>query len=306
MSDLAGTASFGSSMADGAEAAEAVMESADTEVDAELSVAERAELTRYEKVIERNLTGFLEAGRALLAIRDGKLYRSTHGTFEDYCSERWDISRSYGYRMIGAAEVIENLSPIGDILPANESQVRPLASLEPEQQREVWTKAIESADGGKVTAAHVEKAKAEFAPQPARQHRPEPVQHTPIWELERHAREWLQHQQRQGADTGLILDHLAAWSGVNQDGQPGSWRYEVQSWLEAANVRYRSTDLKQAINNIRDQHRQQERIANSKAVYIQPVEEAESATEAEPEPTEKPVDAECLPGITAAHADRHR
>lgn len=41
---------------------------------------------------------------------------------------------------------------MGDI---PERQLRPLAKLEPEQQREAWKKAIETAPDGKVTAKHI-------------------------------------------------------------------------------------------------------------------------------------------------------
>jgi hypothetical protein len=37
-------------------------------------------------------------------------------------------------------------------IPTNEAQVRPLTDLEPEQQREVWLQAVDSAPMGKVTA----------------------------------------------------------------------------------------------------------------------------------------------------------
>jgi len=41
-------------------------------------------------------------------------------------------------------------------IPKTESQTRPLSRLEPEQQKEVWKKAVETAPEGKVTAKHVE------------------------------------------------------------------------------------------------------------------------------------------------------
>ena len=46
-----------------------------------------------------------------------------------YCRERWDMGRNYANRQIAAAQVIENLVPIGTILPATESQARPLTKL---------------------------------------------------------------------------------------------------------------------------------------------------------------------------------
>ena len=62
-----------------------------------------------------------------------RLYRDTHPTFEDYCRERWGMSRRYANRQIEAAGVAETLTPIGAI--PNEAQARELAPLknEPEQ-----------------------------------------------------------------------------------------------------------------------------------------------------------------------------
>jgi N6-adenosine-specific RNA methylase IME4 len=54
-----------------------------------------------------------------------------------------------------AAEVVENLSPIGDILPENEAQARPLTELDPEAQRLAWEVVKETAPLGKVTSTHV-------------------------------------------------------------------------------------------------------------------------------------------------------
>jgi CHASE3 domain sensor protein len=56
-----------------------------------------------------------------------------------------------------SARVVEVLSPMGDKKPETERQTRPLARLEPDKQREVWQKAVETAPEGKVTADHVYK-----------------------------------------------------------------------------------------------------------------------------------------------------
>ena len=66
------------------------------------------------------------------------------------------MSRFYAHRLIEAAEVTTNLLPIGNKLPISEYQARPLTSLSPEAQREVWERAVETAPDGKITAAHVQ------------------------------------------------------------------------------------------------------------------------------------------------------
>lgn len=43
-------------------------------------------------------------------------------------------------------------------LPATESQARPLVKLNPDQQREAWLKAIQTAPEGGVTARPLEEA----------------------------------------------------------------------------------------------------------------------------------------------------
>jgi hypothetical protein len=120
-----------------------------------LTTSEHESLHTCEATIERGLQTFYEVGAALLAIRDNRLYRAKYATFEDYCQQRWGMSRSNANRLVQGAVIFDNLAPIG-AKPANEAQTRPLSRLDPEQQRVAWQEATETAIGGKVTAAHVE------------------------------------------------------------------------------------------------------------------------------------------------------
>lgn len=123
-----------------------------------LTLSEAEQLQTLEAVIEQGIQTFVDVGQALVTIRDRRLYRSQHDTFEEYCKERWGFKRAQAYRMIGAAQVVANLSPIGDtLLPANEAQARPLVGLPAEWQREAWQRAVETAPGGRVTAEHVQR-----------------------------------------------------------------------------------------------------------------------------------------------------
>jgi hypothetical protein len=137
-------------------------------------------LADLEVTIAQGLTTFVEVGSALSEIREARLYRESHGTFEDYCRDRWQMSRPRAYELIHASSVVAGLSAIADMpLPTNEAQTRPLAALPPEQQREVWKEAVETAPAGKVTAAHVaatvERKRAEEGVIPIHQPRPEPA-----------------------------------------------------------------------------------------------------------------------------------
>ncbi|WP_235083015.1 hypothetical protein ACF3DV_26635 [Chlorogloeopsis fritschii PCC 9212] len=155
----------------------------------ELTEDEQRDRLYLERKIER---AFFEAGKALMELRDHRLYRSTHKTFEEYCKDRFGFERRHPYRLIEAAVVVDNLMqmcpngtqieansndeqkqsigtqieiesseqqmrPNGtQILPTSERQVRPLTELEPSQQQEVWQTAVQEA-GGKVPTGRIVK-----------------------------------------------------------------------------------------------------------------------------------------------------
>ncbi|MBW4456544.1 MAG: hypothetical protein KME55_29785 [Nostoc indistinguendum CM1-VF10] len=114
----------------------------------ELTEQEQSDRLHLERRVER---AFFEAGKALTELRDRRLYRSTHKTFEDYCHERFGFSRRQPYHLIEAAVIFDNLVEKCErnvhILPTNEWQVRPLSKLDPDIQPEAWEQAVESANG---------------------------------------------------------------------------------------------------------------------------------------------------------------
>jgi hypothetical protein len=96
-------------------------------------------LDSLESVIKKYRRDFYSVGKALKEIRDGRYYRKlSFKSFDSYVVIRWDMGRSHAYRLIEASGVIDNLSPIGDVLPQNEAQVRILTSLDVFSQRKVW------------------------------------------------------------------------------------------------------------------------------------------------------------------------
>jgi hypothetical protein len=112
-----------------------------------LNEIERETLVTKEHLIERHLSHAVEVGAALKVIRDGRLYRETHPTFEAYLAERFDLSRSYAYGLIDAAAMHENLNEHFDVLPVNEFQGRPMAKLTPDQQINAWGKVMRGTEG---------------------------------------------------------------------------------------------------------------------------------------------------------------
>jgi len=122
---------------------------------APLTPAEREQLARHEAVIEAARLAGLEAGAALEAIRDRRLYRSSHGTFEAYALDRWDMSRQRAAQLIAAAQVVRTLSTMLDVRDLNERQLRELTSLTPDDQPVVYGVASATAPEGRVTSAYM-------------------------------------------------------------------------------------------------------------------------------------------------------
>ncbi|MBH8574927.1 hypothetical protein I8752_18265 [Nostocaceae cyanobacterium CENA369] len=120
----------------------------------ELTEQEQHDRLFLERKVER---AFFEAGKALAELRDRRLYRSTHRTFEEYCRDRFGHSRQQSNYLIAAAGVYENLTTNGcQILPTSERQVRPLVALTVEEQLTCWQSAVKEA-GGKVPSGRIVK-----------------------------------------------------------------------------------------------------------------------------------------------------
>jgi hypothetical protein len=113
---------------------------------------EQTRFAELELVIDRGLRTFIEVGDALREIRDSRLYRETGGTFEEYVKARWGWSRRRAYQLIAGADVAGNVNPGSH---ATEKAFRPLVGLPPEEQREAWESAVDSAPDGSPTAADV-------------------------------------------------------------------------------------------------------------------------------------------------------
>ena len=102
------------------------------------------------------MEAFLEVGTALTKIRDTRLYKAEFRTFEDYCRQRWDMTRQYANQLISSVHVVNSLETIVS-KPTAESQVRPLSQLPTRERSAAWEEAVRSAPNGKPTAAKVQE-----------------------------------------------------------------------------------------------------------------------------------------------------
>ncbi len=127
---------------------------------AKSEIVVESKLQQLEATITKGLRSFVDVGKALQEIRDSKVY-VTPGcpTFEQYCQDRWEMSKTQANRLIQAAQVVEaiGMTPIG---VTSESQARELVPLldRPELLRKTWAEVVGS--GEKITAALIKDAVA--------------------------------------------------------------------------------------------------------------------------------------------------
>jgi hypothetical protein len=134
----------------------------------DLSVVEQTRLGELEEVIERGIQVFLEVAEALMEVRDGRLYRKTHPTFEDYCSQRWGMSRRRAYQLIDVAEIkatIETAQAMCTVVHTpptakltSERQYRELAPIKNDPEKVMAVLQAAQATGVPITAASIATA----------------------------------------------------------------------------------------------------------------------------------------------------
>ena len=132
-----------------------------------LNDAQEILLAKCEQDIHDNLRATFVLGWRLEQIRDQNLYRASHNTFEAYCKERWDFSKTHANRQIQAYLCEKHLKETGDAkvcIPTKESQVRWIVDLEPDQQVEVAAKVKENVGDGEATTGDFGEARQELYP----------------------------------------------------------------------------------------------------------------------------------------------
>lgn len=129
-----------------------------------LSLEEKSNFANLERVIEIGFQSLLATGSALKEIRDGRLYRESHKTFESYIKARWSIECRQAYRLIDASEVKQELLTISSRAPkaseiTREGQLRELSGVPSEALERVVERATEIAGDLPLTAKILKQAR---------------------------------------------------------------------------------------------------------------------------------------------------
>lgn len=137
--------------------------------DETLNAKEQKLLAECETDINKNMQGAFVLGWRFEQIKEQKLYRTNYSTFANYCSKRWDFSKTHANRLIQAYLCENHLKSIKDVevyVPTKEAQVRHIADLGPEQQVEVAHAVFEAVGDGSASAGDFGEAREMLFPKP--------------------------------------------------------------------------------------------------------------------------------------------
>lgn len=125
-----------------------------------LSDEEKHELKKLEKIITAGFLHMRDCAEALKVIKEKKLYRASHSTFQDYCLAKWGKDRSAVHYMLQASEqrkqIVENFNKnvqaksvqaeVEMVSNASDSAVREMAKVPKRKQRAVVKEAAKISD----------------------------------------------------------------------------------------------------------------------------------------------------------------
>lgn len=130
-----------------------------------LSSEEKELLQQYIKEINDDLHTLCGIGGSLYQIKKRKLFRETHSSFEKFCEDTFDLSRSHAYRLASEYEVKQNFkdaSPTATAIPDNTGKSRIVSGATKEEQLKVGQRVKQIAGDRPDTAKDWEQGKQEL------------------------------------------------------------------------------------------------------------------------------------------------
>lgn len=127
----------------------------DPNLDVELEAISRStDLHALEQIIHHGRRTFLEVGAALLRIREARLYKLTHSSWESWCLDRWGSSKRHADRQISAVKLVQESNRMGPNVPVScERQARELARAPSEVRHLVAAEVRAAIESGETPTA---------------------------------------------------------------------------------------------------------------------------------------------------------
>ncbi|MCH2397887.1 MAG: hypothetical protein MK364_02170 [Pirellulales bacterium] len=132
-----------------------------TLANAPLNTEEKRDFKRLDGVVKKACDAQWEMAAALNEIRERKLYRADHPTFEAYCKKQHAFTRTRAYQLTDAAEVRKQIENVyhGRQIPTSERQCRELVVVPENKLPEVWSQIVEhsESEGKQITAKMIKE-----------------------------------------------------------------------------------------------------------------------------------------------------
>ncbi len=191
--------------------------------------------------------GMIEMGQRLLEVKA----LLPHGQFSDWCETEFSMSQRTVQRMMAVAEAFSDAEKRRSVSLFSDSALYLLAAPStPEAAREEVI-AEAQASGSSPTKARVQEI--------IEQHKPPAPSYAAVWELESKVKSVVTKNIGAGDGSAVMLLRQAA-----RDTSHGL-RKQIEVALDAANIEFRGSDLKQALNNVAAQVEQELRRKESEA-----------------------------------------
>ena len=110
-------------------------------------------IAECDSVISKHKQAFIDVAKAIMRMKEGRLYRFTHKTFDLYLQAKHGFTRQYSCMLLKSSEAAEKVSTVVNI--PTEYAARQLSKVPPERQIEVAKKA--AALGKPITAKTIAK-----------------------------------------------------------------------------------------------------------------------------------------------------
>lgn len=104
----------------------------------DITITREQRLAEQEAIIEAGLNTFLDVGRALLIVRDERLYEPTYPDFKTYLFERYEVSQKQLYEYMEVAAIADSISsdsPIGESETLSIDAYQALGDIEDKVER---------------------------------------------------------------------------------------------------------------------------------------------------------------------------
>ena len=121
---------------------------------------------REQRIETAERDAYVVRGRELGAIRNDQSWKQRYNlaTFEEYCEQRWEMTKVHAHHLMNAAVFAEKVNNCLLQVPSRESHIRPLlARLQADEDRiTVWRDVLANAGGAKLKAQDVDNAITRF------------------------------------------------------------------------------------------------------------------------------------------------